>query len=178
MHKCVRCGRAAASLQEINDGCPCGSKVFVFNREAVEASIAGEEVRESVAQPVQIEKQEGGADGAARSDGSTAKPENIGAKPASPENGGAGKAESALPSARLEGNGSGKSEGGKAPDSYFARMAFTDEDVENIKVVTEGVFSIDLNALSRDPVVLKDEEGVYYVRIPFEEGGKRNSGKK
>ena len=167
MHKCVRCGRAAASLQEINDGCPCGSKVFVFDREAAEASIAGEEVR---GLPPAV--QPGGTIGTAPS-GTPSKSENgktDGIPPAvAPENGGNGKA---------EGNGGGKSEDGKAPDSYFARMSFTDEDVENIKVVTEGVFSIDLNALSRDPVVLKDEEGVYYVRIPFEEGGKRGNGKK
>jgi predicted nucleic acid-binding Zn-ribbon protein len=58
---------------------------------------------------------------------------------------------------------------GKAPSSYFARMTFTTEDVENIKIVTEGVFAVDVNALSKNPVVLKDEEGVYYVRLPFEQ---------
>jgi len=56
---------------------------------------------------------------------------------------------------------------GKAPESYFARATFSTEDVENIKIVTEGVFCVDINALSKNPVVLKDEEGVYYVKIPF-----------
>ncbi len=141
MHKCVRCGRAAASLQEINNGCPCGSKVFVFNREAVmQPGIAGE-----------------GTD--VKNDGSSVQMEMQQAKAAD----------------KME------REDGKAPESYFARMAFTDEDVENIKVVTEGVFSIDLLALSKNPVVLKDEEGIYYVRIPFEQGedrGKKGGRKK
>ena len=52
MHKCVRCGRAAASLQEINDGCQCGSKVFVFDKEVV-CSIAGEEAHSSGANGAQ-----------------------------------------------------------------------------------------------------------------------------
>ena len=154
MHKCVRCGRSATSLKEINDGCPCGSKVFVFNREAVETSIAGEEVGpKGGAASIQVET------------GAEAGKKSGAAGPI-----GAGKTGNA---------------DGKAPESSFARMAFTDEDVENIKVITEGVFSIDLHALDRDPVVLKDEEGVYYVRIPFEQqegkqggNGKKNNGKR
>ncbi len=68
-------------------------------------------------------------------------------------------------------------EGGnvKAPDSYFARTTFTSEDVENIKILHEGVFLVDIKALSNNPVVLKDEEGVYYVKLPFENNGKFNS---
>jgi predicted nucleic acid-binding Zn-ribbon protein len=141
MHKCVRCGRAATSLQEINNGCPCGSKVFVFNREAVaQVGIAGE--------PEGIKNDESSLQVEVSQEKSGGNPEKV---------------------------------SGNAPESYFARMAFTDEDVENIKVVTEGVFSIDLLALSKNPVVLKDEEGVYYVRIPFEHGeekSKKSNGKK
>ena len=157
MHKCVRCGRAAASLQEINDGCPCGSKVFVFDKEAV-GSIAGEEVKatENGDGELQLGK---GADAG----GPVPQQES-------------GKGEDGKDLTGGGASGTGKADG-KAPDSYFARMAFTAEDVENIKVVTQGVFSIDLNALSRDPVVLKDEEGVYYVRIPFEQGEDKPNGK-
>lgn len=32
MHKCLKCGRSVASVNEIAEGCPCGSKVFVFQR--------------------------------------------------------------------------------------------------------------------------------------------------
>lgn len=117
MHNCVRCGRPAGSIEEIDDGCPCGSKVFHFSQDK------GEETVE---------------------------------KP--PE------------------------ENGKMPSAYFARTTFSAEDVENIKIVTEGVFVVDVNALSKNPVVLRDEEGVYYVRIPFEktkwDGKKGESGAK
>ena len=69
---------------------------------------------------------------------------------------------------------------GKAPESNFARTTFSTEDVENIKIVSEGVFFVNVNGLSKNPVVLKDEEGVYYVRLPlsgadFDEG-KKNGG--
>lgn len=142
MHKCVRCSRVAASLQEINDGCPCGSKVFVFNKDS--AGIAGE--------------LQNGADAAGallaggRQEGE--KTVVLGElKPgASPE---AGAPESA---------------GGKMPESYHARATFTSEDVENIKVLTEGVFVLSLQSLNKDPVVLKDEDGIYYVKIPMRDG--------
>lgn len=32
MHRCLKCGRSVASVNEIAEGCPCGSKVFVFQR--------------------------------------------------------------------------------------------------------------------------------------------------
>src|SRR3989344_1096974 len=159
MHKCVRCGRAATSLKEINDGCPCGSKVFVFNKDAVEGA------NPAVALPSQPQV-------------------------APPAEGDAKLASIQLPIApaggvaqdlaeRIEARDSGRStldakgeEDGKAPESYHARMTFTTEDVENIKVLTEGVFALSLQSLSRDPVVLKDEEGIYYVKIPFEQNSK------
>jgi predicted nucleic acid-binding Zn-ribbon protein len=140
MHKCVRCSRIAASLAEIDAGCPCGSKVFVFGKDAAEMASSP-----LAAQP----------DAAAAPPPAPPQPEET--KVSEPE--------------------------GKAPSSSYARMSFTSEDVENIKVVREGVFLLDVNALSRDPMVLKDEEGIYYVKIPFEQrkplqDGKENNGKR
>lgn len=147
MHKCVRCGRAAASLQEINDGCPCGSKVFVFNKDAVEAgNDAAGAIMEKAA--TVAEAMPFPADGKAAPAGAAQGP------PSS-----AGDAVS-------------EKQDGRLPESYHARMTFTSEDVENIKVLTEGVFALSLQSLSRDPVVLKDEEGIYYVKIPFEQNEK------
>jgi predicted nucleic acid-binding Zn-ribbon protein len=113
MHNCVRCGKPAASLKEIQEGCPCGSKVFVFNRQ----NSATEE------------KQEKGGEG-------------------------------------------------RVPESYFVRMNFSSEDVENIKILSEGVFLVDLKSLSKSPLVLKDQEGIYYVKLPVEAQLKSNDGKK
>ncbi len=168
MHNCVRCGRAAASLEEINDGCPCGSKVFVFNKEAVENS-------DDVA-----EKSEAATDApsaAVPAPIPPPAPEKIGgASPAAPmmeseKNHDAVRA--SQPSAAIA-NEKKEESIGKAPESYFARTTFTSEDVENIKILREGVFLVDIKALSNNPVVLKDEEGVYYVKLPFENSRKPN----
>ncbi|MCX8196884.1 MAG: hypothetical protein N3G80_01025 [Candidatus Micrarchaeota archaeon] len=99
MHKCLRCGKRIDSLEQIKTGCECGSKIFVFNKEAV-----------------------------------------------------------AVRQKETEGDG-------RLPDSYFAVISFREDDVENIKIVEEGIFSIDLDGLSRNPVVLKDQDGVYYIKI-------------
>ena len=147
MHKCVRCGRAATSLQEINDGCPCGSKVFVFNRDAVEGSIAGEGIANAP------------------------KPQEM---PSGTVHDGNGKLSDAELAARQ--SEATAQQDGKVPDSYHARMTFSTEDVENIKVLTEGVFALELHSLYKDPVVLKDEEGIYYVKIPFEQNEKALKG--
>lgn len=32
MHRCLKCGRTVVSVNEIAEGCACGSKVFVFHR--------------------------------------------------------------------------------------------------------------------------------------------------
>ncbi len=41
MHRCLKCGRTVASVNEIAEGCPCGSKVFVFSRLEGEAADSG-----------------------------------------------------------------------------------------------------------------------------------------
>jgi predicted nucleic acid-binding Zn-ribbon protein len=146
MHKCVRCGRAAISLEEIDAGCPCGSKVFVFGRAD---AVPGE--------PEAVTFQREG-------NGNPAK----GSEAVQEQAGGIGTAESG-----------GKPDGAetKAPDSYHARMSFSQEDVENVKVLTDGVFVLDVKGLSRDPMVLKDEDGIYYVKIPFEQKAPKPNGK-
>jgi len=163
MHKCVRCGRAATSLQEINDGCPCGSKVFVFNKDAVsEGSIAGESVAPKEVKIVSVPV-------------SGTEPDWDRVRAEANASDGNGKSADA---GGADGNG-------KLPESYRARMTFSTEDVENIKVLTEGVFALELKSLYHDPVVLKDEEGIYYVKIPFEQnvnalkefGKKKGNGK-
>ncbi len=198
MHKCVRCERAATTIEEINEGCPCGSKVFVFIRDANAAEAeAQQKPGVSVAQPALFptdgakEKSvpsfsaDDSAPGAKEKmpdvvsegipslDFSTAKNASLLQENASQQK------PSANPSQTASEKPSGQ-ENGKAPSAYFARTTFTAEDVENIKIVTEGVFAVDINALSKNPVVLKDEEGIYYVRLPFDADGKREipNGKK
>ncbi len=45
-----------------------------------------------------------------------------------------------------------------------------DGDLENIRQLRKGVYEVDFKGLSDgNPVVVKDEEGIYYVRLPFTE---------
>ena len=141
MHKCSKCGHAASSLEEIDAGCPCGSKVFVFDRQIAQAATAAE-----------------GDGGAAGGDG--------GAAAAADGNGGNGSPPAANAGAAPIFAVPGAQEG-KVPESYFARMTFTNDDIENIKVLTQGVFLLDVNAISKNPVVLKDEDEIYYVKLPL-----------
>lgn len=136
MHNCARCGKQVSSIEEVHNGCECGSKIFVFKREEGQAAV--EESRK--------EEAPGSGKGA---------PEGEGGGKEAPE----GEAGKAAPS----------QQSGKAPESYFARTTFTAEDVENVKIVSEGVFLLDVNAISKSPLVLKDEDGIYYVRLPFEQ---------
>ncbi len=39
-------------------------------------------------------------------------------------------------------------------------------EVENVRVLQNGIFEIDISSLAKNPVVVKDSEGVYYLRLP------------
>jgi predicted nucleic acid-binding Zn-ribbon protein len=54
-------------------------------------------------------------------------------------------------------------------------------EIENIRQVKRGIFEVDLLGIDEGPLVIKDEEGIYYVRLPFAqpelwdlEGSKKN----
>jgi hypothetical protein len=38
-------------------------------------------------------------------------------------------------------------------------------DVENVRVLNKGVFELDISSLMKNPVVIKDDEGIYYIRL-------------
>ena len=160
MHKCSKCGRAATSLEEIDAGCPCGSKVFVFDRQIAHA-VTASGVPEGNGTPAII---------------GTA--ENIvGESPASTGAGGNeipaaaiinAPSTFAVPETRKDkAQEMPEVQEGKVPPSQSARVSFASEDIENIKVLTQGVFLLDVNAISKSPVVLKDEDEIYYVKLPL-----------
>ncbi len=39
-------------------------------------------------------------------------------------------------------------------------------EVENVRVLQNGIFEIDIDSLLKNPVVVKDSEGIYYLRLP------------
>ncbi|VVC02687.1 Zn-ribbon containing protein [Candidatus Burarchaeum australiense] len=49
-------------------------------------------------------------------------------------------------------------------------------EVENVRVLTKGIFELDVNSLVKNPIVIKDEDGVYYIRLGGQ-GKKKKKGK-
>jgi len=101
MHKCMRCGKIVSDVLQIEKGCDCGSKVFVFVRDP-------------------------------------GKQDEVDTK-------------------WIESEMAGISKNGKPVVL----------EVENIKMLEKGVFEIDLNSLMKNPLVFKDANGVYYVKLPI-----------
>jgi len=52
-----------------------------------------------------------------------------------------------------------------APDGAAEKL-----DIENVRQLSRGVFEVNLSGLDEGPLVVRDQEGVYYVRLPFEQG--------
>ncbi len=117
MHKCMRCGKIVSGIEQIEKGCDCGSKVFVFIRGTGKQAEVDTRWMES-----EMEARRAELPG----------PEP-GAKPA-----------------------------GISIDSKPIVL-----EVENIKMLEKGVFEIDLGSLMKNPLVLKDANGVYYVKLPI-----------
>jgi predicted nucleic acid-binding Zn-ribbon protein len=100
MHKCIRCGKPVSDLSQIEKGCGCGSKAFVFVRDA--------------------------------------------------------RQQDEVDTRWIESEVANVSKNGKSVVL----------EVENIKMLEKGVFEIDLNSLMKNPLVFKDVNGVYYVKLP------------
>ena len=178
MHKCSKCGRAASSLEEIDAGCPCGSKAFIFDRQIAQAvategngGVAGAAGNGNAGGSGGLTDAAGNgnygvmeANGSAMGAGATGNGGN--GNPAA-GNVGAPSTFAVAETAKDKAQEMHAKQDGKMPSSYYARMSFASEDVENIKVLTQGVFLLDVNAISKNPVVLKDEDEIYYVKLPL-----------
>lgn len=138
MHICLKCARVAKTVDEIENGCPCGSKVFVYKRD---------------------------------------EPECKRLEPIKPIQNGAPKCEK---------NGCAKHDSDDEPGHEYSEVWLSkgakisdiaeEEDcedsgepkIENIRQIKRGIFEVDLLGLKKGPLVVRDQEGVYYVRLPFE----------
>ncbi|MBN2251455.1 MAG: hypothetical protein JW724_05215 [Candidatus Altiarchaeota archaeon] len=117
-HKCARCEKIyESSARELLDGCPCGSRLFLFIREKPgrDHAEALKELREKKISQSDIEW--------------------------------------------LDKEFGDKLSGSKGT----IRL-----DIENMIRVDEGKFTLDVGSLmSGKPIVVRAEEGVYYIDIPY-----------
>jgi len=207
MHICLKCGRAAESVDEITEGCTCGSKVFVFKREAkpVKANPpATPPAKEDyfADDKIQTSKKPEGANtqkpnkeslfrGALQPTSnpqekiSGAPTRGNGAQniyPPLSTNGEPKPAPSSVASAILSEDAADDEPGYDYSEVWLSKgakisAAEPGSQVENIKQVRSGVFEVDLLGVKSGPLVVKDEDGVYYVRLPFSQPHLSDEGK-
>ncbi|VVB57930.1 Zn-ribbon containing protein [Candidatus Anstonella stagnisolia] len=182
MHTCMRCGRIIKTMLEMQDGCTCGSKAFIFTKshedeivlpspcttpavnvpeKTVETqkteNIAENKIAEKVIAPAQEIKVTGAAPA-----------ENVAAQAVkAPEN----------PVAEVEEkDGQAPSlppviDGFEAEGEFFIKPIVTPKgdgfEIENVRLLESGVFEVDVLSLAKNPLVLKDQNDVYYVKLPL-----------
>jgi len=191
MHQCLKCGRIITDVAQIQEGCECGSQVFVFIKS--ESHVKKRETKSTMSL-MDFEKgkdeSEKGKDGATQA----AHAETAHESHAEPRVQSSPQIQSTVPHAEsLISSPLAKDDEKKPirPDSVAssAQGDFEEEkwdeiwlakggaisapdafDLENIRQVKKGVYEVDVTALAEeDPLVIKDELGVYYVRLPFAE---------
>ena len=162
MHRCVKCNRIIESLDDYKDGCPCGSKIFVYlnqpggNGGGEELKVPKKEARveKEEAKPVAETAPNSEAVQAGEKQAEEKKNENGAEFPAEPEEG--WKFEESLPEPEIA----------PLPREENADKRTVILELENIRLVETGIYEIDVNSLSNNPVVVKDKDGVYYVKLP------------
>ncbi len=243
MHQCLKCGRTISTLAEIENGCSCGSKVFVFSRHGSASPLhpaaasstsasngAGMPARGAsapsaapapFAAPARKSKMTLMSFPAPKAEPVPPAPaqaekaapvqppaENAQAAPPAAENVQSFEnlsPSSAQPPAEKVRPAPPKFENGQAaqklsPSSapalahspIVASAPISDEEetelldepasevwlakggqvtaisgVENVRQLKRGVYEVDVRGLSSAPLVVRDAEGVYYVRLPF-----------
>ncbi len=166
-HKCVRCGKMYGSgAEELLKGCSCSSRIFLFvrpeqvtlkeqmeilKREGEELVSENKAQLEEIAEitPITIEK----ASPVEIDLGEMSKP--IGLPPTETKGVEKERAEIVREAAEIL---EGKSASLQTP---------TEKPVENITILGKGQYELDINSLMQgNPLVIKSEHGVFYIRIP------------
>lgn len=219
MHRCLKCGRTISDVREINDGCSCGSKVFVFIKAEAEPE-AERPLRHSAMSMMDFNKHgvrpvEKGSP--SNQDGSEADGENVPndeksdagnpptpkmpeiiSEPSSPElvpeEKEDGSRASSLPIENKKNVQAAPSEAapshtsGTVADAITSPRPVTQDstiqelklakgakitqvddggEIENVRQLSKGVYEVDVGSLTNGPVVMMDDQGIYYVRLPF-----------
>ncbi|MFH1306717.1 MAG: Zn-ribbon containing protein [Candidatus Micrarchaeota archaeon] len=157
MHICLKCGRVAKTVEEIEEGCTCGSKVFVFKRDESQQKLKPLKRAETKPSPAEAK--------------SFSKKSSSIYPPLSKE-----KKEPPSPSGVAS---SIVSDDGEEPGHDYsevwlskgAKISASPEtpgsNIENIRQIKKGIFEVDLLGINSGPLVIRDSDGIYYVRLPF-----------
>ncbi len=190
-HKCVKCAKYFADgSPELMKGCPCGGRVFLFIRPeqmslkelydaGVEIAVQNDRIQElAKSQPVSIELD---LEGAGSFEPSSQETKIVGGQPA-----GELPSAAAMRSAATKKPASGAAShvisvskagvvGVRVPPKARPKEA---DAAENVTIVEKGVYELDLDGLMNgDPLVVRSQNGVYYVKIPAVKKKKEAAGK-
>lgn len=221
MHQCLKCGRMVQTVTEIEQGCPCGSKVFVFTRHgsaaappsasfsspapkpkltlmpflsksasstpskpavapAAPATTSSESVQSPVAKPSAQAQPTPNAN--APPSASPLPVPTPAAIPPAPVTDSiitpapASAAPSRVPNSPAVASVPISEESEEDLDRPYSEVwlakggkvqSLSPSEVENVRQLQKGVYEVNVRALTDGPIVLRDSEGVYYVRLPF-----------
>lgn len=179
MHKCLKCKKEFDNLDDIADGCSCGSKVFVFSngKKDVEKSSPideqshvvpkgsarienpqeltnnGSNIKQKIYPPLSTPLEEGDE-------------ENVDIKATvasaiiSDEEEEQQKVDEDYQEVWL-------SKGGKITQMDKGDVQDAGFEIENVHQTKKGIYELDINGIKENPLVVKDSDGVYHIRLPF-----------
>jgi len=109
MHICIKCKKEYKDLKEIENGCICGSKIFIYKPDE-------ENIKKTTASYYKTDHEE---------------------------------------------------PNGKQKQKQELQIQLKEDSLEHIKQISTGIFEINLLNLKDDPLVIKDQNDIYYIRLPF-----------
>lgn len=109
MHICIKCKKEYKDLKEIENGCICGSKIFIYKSDE-------ENIKKTTASYYKTDHEE---------------------------------------------------PNGKQKQKQELQIQLKEDSLEHIKQISTGIFEINLLNLKDDPLVIKDQNDIYYIRLPF-----------
>ena len=109
MHICIKCKKEYKDLKEIENGCICGSKIFIYKPDE-------ENIKKATASYYKTDYEE---------------------------------------------------PNGKQKQKQELQIQLKEDSLEHIKQISTGIFEINLLNLKDDPLVIKDQNDIYYIRLPF-----------
>jgi predicted nucleic acid-binding Zn-ribbon protein len=144
MHICLKCKRAFNDIKEIENGCVCGSKIFIYKKDPSANDLKSIEKSAILLYPSDSNNSfyKSNKDNLDK-DFSFSNPKNSKNKKLVVNN----------------------------YSLYLSKNAqisiFRGKNIENIRMISKGIFELNLlGLLNKSPVVIKDYKGIYYVRLP------------
>ena len=110
MHICIKCKKEYVDLKEVENGCGCGSKIFIYksDEENIQKFVGDYSKEKKIYEP-----------------------------------------------------------NGNQEQRHELQIKIEENPLEHIRQISSGIFEINLLNFENGPLVLKDQNEIYYIRLPF-----------